>query len=121
MFEKFKILKIRDSHYQDKLIPYTIMSDFCFLLETPIYDNFWTELRFFVENAKHALHKTILEPPLIIFLKNQAYHSMRNEKLGKVTKFHAPTISIKWTVHEKPQGGAKSAPPPDTNRVNKLS
>ena len=29
------------------------------------------------------------------FFKNQAHHSMRNEKLGKVTKFHAPTISIK--------------------------
>ena len=64
-FEKFKILKIRDSHYKDKLIPYTIMSYFCFLLETPIYDNFLTEQIFFVENAKHALHKTILEPPLI--------------------------------------------------------
>ena len=42
---------------------------------------------------------------------------MSNEMLGKVSKFESSGLSYEWTVREKPQGGADSAPP-DSNRVN---
>ena len=35
---------------------------------------------------------------------------MRNEMLGKASKFEDSELSYEWPIREKPQGGGDSAP-----------
>ena len=58
------------------------------------------------KGPKHALQKPVLESPMaMFFLLEKVHHRMRNETLGKFTKFGDPRPINKYAAHEKPAGG----------------